>query len=64
MISLIVRRLALAVPIVLLVSFAVFCLALFLPGDPAVAIAGGADASPERIAEIRAELRLDDPFLV
>jgi peptide/nickel transport system permease protein len=62
--ALILRRLALAVPIVLLVSFAVFSLALLLPGDPAVAIAGGADASPERIAEIRAELRLDDPFLV
>ena len=64
MIALILRRLGLAVPIVLGVSFAVFSLSLLLPGDPAVAIAGGADASPERIAEIRAELGLDDPFLV
>jgi len=63
-IALILRRVALAVPIIVLVSFAVFCLSLFLPGDPAVTIAGGADASPERIAEIRAALRLDDPFLV
>ena len=64
MIEVVLRRLVLAVPIVLGVSFAVFSLSLLLPGDPAVAIAGGADASPERIAEIRAELRLDDPFLV
>lgn len=64
MISLIVRRLVLAVPLLLLVSLAVFSLSALLPGDPAVAIAGGADASPERIAEIRAELRLDDPFAV
>lgn len=64
MIALILRRLGLAVPIVGLVSFAVFSLSLLLPGDPAVAIAGGADASPERIAQIRAELRLDDPFLL
>ena len=64
MLSFIVRRLLALIPLMLIVSFLVFSLVLFLPGDPAVAIAGGAEASPEEIEEVREQLGLDDPLLV
>ena len=35
-----------------------------VPGDPATTLAGGTSATPERVAKVRAELGLDDPFLV
>lgn len=57
----IARRLAWLVPLLLAVSFAVFCLALFLPGDAAVSLAGQ-NASDERIEEVRQELDLDEPL--
>lgn len=56
------RRLVVLPVIFLLASFLVFSLSEFLPRDPAVAIAGGEQATPERVAEVRAELQLDDPF--
>lgn len=58
----IIRRLLTTIVLLLAVSFAVFSLELFLPGDPAVTLAGEG-ASPERVAEIREELRLDRPLL-
>lgn len=64
MIGLIVRRLVSLIPILLVVSFAVFMLSAMVPGDAATTIAGGVDATPERVAEIRDELGLDDPLLV
>ena len=49
----------------LVVSFLTFSLTLFLPGDPINAILPPtAPRTPEIEAEIRAEFRLDDPFLV
>ena len=48
---------------VFIVSFLVFALVDFAPGDPARTLAGD-QQTPERIAEIRANLRLDDPLLV
>lgn len=45
------------------VSFVVYSLQELLPGDPAIAILGE-QATPETIAAVRADLRLDDPFLV
>src|SRR5215510_10742364 len=60
----IVRRLAAMVPVLLIVSFAVFMLSTLIPGDAAVTIAGGVDATPERIEEVRTQLGLDDPLLV
>lgn len=57
----IARRLAWLVPLLFAVSFAVFCLELFLPGDAAVSLAGQ-NASEERIEEIREELELDAPL--
>ena len=62
--ALILRRLAALVPVMLLVSFAVFMLVALVPGDAAVTLAGGESATPQRIAEVRAELGLDQPLLV
>lgn len=59
----IARRLLGLVPLLLLISFAVFALVLAIPGDPARTIAGGLDASDSRVDEIRDELGLDDPLL-
>ena len=55
------RRLALFVPMVLGVVVLTFGLALLLPGDPA-AVLLGQDAGPEAVLELRALLRLDDPW--
>jgi peptide/nickel transport system permease protein len=51
------------IPLLLLISFAVFALVLAVPGDPARTIAGGLDASDERVAEINEELGLDEPVV-
>src|SRR5215210_3260933 len=45
------------------VAFVVFSLLYLTPGDPAAVIAGDA-ATTDDIARIRANLGLDDPFLV
>lgn len=58
-----VRRLLMAVPMLLIVSFLVFVLVDLAPGDAAITLAGDRP-TPERIAEIRGELGLDDPLLV
>lgn len=64
MIRVIVRRLAMLLPTLLVVSFAVFSLQQLLPGDPAVTLAGGTSASAEVVEQIRAEYHFDDPFFV
>ncbi|MCW0211800.1 MAG: ABC transporter permease [Pseudonocardia sp.] len=46
-----------------LATFVAFLLIKLVPGDPATAIAGE-NATPERLAEIRAQLGLDQPLLV
>jgi len=61
--GLIGRRLLSLIPLLLIVSFLVFCLVELIPGDAATTLAGGIDASPERIQQIRTELNLDEPFL-
>lgn len=62
--QLILRRLLGLIPLLLLVSFLVFALGALLPGDPAVELAGGLNATPEKIREVRTLLRLDDPWIV
>ena len=42
----IARRLLIMVPLLIIISFAVFSLVLIIPGDPAQTLAGGARASP------------------
>jgi peptide/nickel transport system permease protein len=58
------RRFAMAVPLLLIISFGVFALIHAAPGDPVRALLGTRPARPETIAAIRERFNLDDPFLV
>src|SRR5262247_4123325 len=58
------QRLALAVPVVFGVSILVFAIVHLLPGDPVLVMLSGANATPEQVAELRAQLRFDDPLVV
>lgn len=51
------------IPVLLGVSFFVFTLLYFAPGDPAAIVLGG-DATPEAILAWRTEQGLEDPFFV
>jgi peptide/nickel transport system permease protein len=51
------------IPLLVLVSFGVYMLVALVPGDAAVTLAGGENATPEKIAEVRAELHLDEPLV-
>jgi peptide/nickel transport system permease protein len=59
MTGLILRRLALGVLTLLLVSLVVFAVTQALPGDPARAILGR-DATPDALAALRAQLNLNE----
>ncbi|MGI9506135.1 MAG: ABC transporter permease, partial [Geminicoccaceae bacterium] len=59
----IVKRLLLMIPTFLLVMIIIFLLVRFLPGDPAIAIAGDR-ASDADLAAIRERLGLNQPMLV
>lgn len=63
MIAYIVRRLALLVPVALIVGTMTFLLIHITPGDPA-AVMLGPEATPEQVARLREQLGLDDPLLV
>jgi peptide/nickel transport system permease protein len=58
------RRLAGAIPLLLVISFGVFALVQLAPGDAARALLGSRVSTPETLAAIRAHYNLDDPFLV
>ena len=58
------RRLLSVPPVLLVASFAVFLLSALVPGDPAVTLAGGANATPVQILRVRQELHLNEPVLV
>lgn len=57
------RRLLMLIPVLLGVTFIVFSIMYMTPGDPAQLILGES-APPEAVAELRAEMGLDDPFIV
>lgn len=57
------RRLATLIPTILLATFVVFGLLQLVPGDPALTIAGEF-ATEERLAQIREQLGINDPFVV
>jgi len=59
----ILRRLLLLIPVILGVTFLVFTIMYFTPGDPARLILGES-AQPEQVAALREEMGLDDPFIV
>lgn len=58
---LILRRLALGVPLILAIVVLTFVLTKVAPGDPALLLAGDAP-SPEFLAQVRAEYDLDKPM--
>jgi peptide/nickel transport system permease protein len=58
-----VRRLLLAIPVLLGVATLVFALIHLIPGDPVQAMLGDA-ASPESVADLRGRLGLDRPLAV
>jgi ABC-type dipeptide/oligopeptide/nickel transport system permease component len=58
-----VRRVLLAIPTLLGVSFLVFLSIRFVPGDPAIALAGEL-ATPELVQKVRSDLGLDQPLLI
>jgi len=58
-----VTKIVTAILTLFIVSFAVFALQELIPGDPAVAILGDT-ATPEAIETVRADLALDDPFVL
>jgi peptide/nickel transport system permease protein len=62
MTKLVLRRLALALLTLWLVSLLVFAATLALPGDAAQAILGR-EATPARLAALRDQLHLDDPVV-
>jgi peptide/nickel transport system permease protein len=55
-------RILVAIPVLVVVTFAVFMMTSLGPGNPAAALAGD-NPTPERIAQITAELGLDKPLL-
>ena len=57
----VIRRILATIPVLVIVAFVVFSILHFAPGDPAAVIAGD-QATPEQIAQIRAQLGLDLPF--
>lgn len=59
----VLRRIVHMIPVLLFISIFVFLLVRLVPGDPA-AIMLGPRATPENIARMHAELRLDDPLWV
>jgi peptide/nickel transport system permease protein len=61
--SVILHRLASAIPILLIISLITFAMIHLIPGDPASAIAG-LSATPEQINVLREQLGLDQPLTV
>lgn len=62
MIAYIARRLLGAIPVLWGVATLIFVVVHLLPGDPALLMLSEAGASAEAVAELRAELHLDDPL--
>src|SRR5581483_5025718 len=58
---LVLRRLALGVPLVLIIVVLTFVLVRLAPGDPALLLSGDAP-TPEFLAQVRAEYDLDKPL--
>jgi peptide/nickel transport system permease protein len=63
MLAYFIRRMLLAIPVMFVVAAGVFLLLYLTPGDP-VSVILGPDATPQRIAELRQQLGLDQPVPV
>jgi peptide/nickel transport system permease protein len=58
------RRALLAIPVLFGVIVLVFLVLRLIPGDPAQLLLIGTDSTPERVAELRTTLGLDQPLIV
>jgi len=63
MLTYVLRRLLMLIPVLLGVTFLTFAIARATPGDPARLMLG-VHATPERIAELREHMGLSDPLVV
>ena len=63
MLTFILRRIVALIPLLFIVSVIVFGLVLLVPGDAATTLAGGEDATPQAIQDVRNQLGLDRPFV-
>jgi peptide/nickel transport system permease protein len=63
MISYILRRLVMLIPVILVVGVVVFALVHLTPGDPAAVILGDR-ATPEQVEQLRDQLGLNEPLPV
>lgn len=59
----VLKRIAVLIPLVILVSFLVYALMDLSPGDEAYSILGE-NATEEQIAQIREQMGLDDPLII
>lgn len=64
MLKFILRRILAMIPVLLLISFVVFSLALLMPGDPLGGEIDPQNSDPEYIAEMREKLGYNDPIYV
>lgn len=62
MITYILRRVAIMVPVFLGATLLVYGMVFLLPGDPIAALGGDRPLSPEVAAQLRAQYHLDQPF--
>jgi peptide/nickel transport system permease protein len=62
--GLILRRLAVAVPLLFVISLGVFALVHLAPGDPVRALLGTRPSDPETLNNLREKYNLNDPFIV
>jgi peptide/nickel transport system permease protein len=63
MLKVVGRRLAVAIPMLLIITTLAFFLVSIIPGDPAASILGP-DATPAEYAAVREELGLNEPLVV
>ena len=60
----VLKRLLVAIPLLILISFVVFSLVKLAPGDPVRILMGAKPATEETLNAIRERYNLNDPFLV
>ncbi len=63
MVRYVINRILLLILVVVCASFLIFTIVYFVPGDPAMVLLG-AEATPADLAAKRAELGIDQPYLV
>ena len=64
MLKYIIKRILLLIPVLLGVSLVIFTIMHFVPGDPAKVLLGSENVTEAMLEAKRAELGLNDPFIV